>query len=164
METLLRIRLVALLAALALTVAAAPASAHTDVGLVHGFLEVDPYMSWGSVFGPAVSGTWVFSGNIIGITSGALNLSGALGPVAGAYGASCEAFSGSNGTGSFAHHSLSDVSWPSTAGFVAPVTGNYDGGVVLAMVALQPQTTVPCSTAAGVSHFLVVGAIHILGG
>lgn len=156
----MKIRLIALLAVVAMAVMAAPASAHTGVGAFIGTATVSPGL--GLPGATPVSGSWSLTVAVTGAPeSGTLSAAGALGPIAGVLGAACGASSGSNGSGSFGHHSLSDVGWAATAGGTLPVTGNYDGGAVAAVV--QAQGGVACTQPGGATSFQVVGAAALIG-
>lgn len=156
----MKIRLIALLAVVAMAVMAAPASADTGVGAFIGTATVSPGLHLPGV--PTVSGSWSLLVDVTGVpASGTLDASGDLGPIANVLGAACGASEGSNGSGTFGHHSLTDLGWAATAGGTLPVTGNYDGGVVAAVV--QAQGGAACVSDAGAEEFQVVGVAALIG-
>ena len=156
----MKIRLIALLAVVALAVMAVPASADTGVGAFVGTAKVSPGLHLPGA--TTVSGTWEIDVAVTGVpVSGDLVADGDLGPIAGVLGAACGASSGTSGDGTFAHHTLSDLGWAATAGGTLPVTGNYDGGTVVAVV--QAQGGAACVSDAGAEEFQVVGVAALVG-
>lgn len=162
----MKIRLIALLAVVALAVMAVPASADPGVGVIQGNAAIEVVTPAGQaglgfpVLHSGVTGTWHLTGNITGTTSGPLDVKGKLGPNAAGVGASCGMSSGSDGTGSFAGHSTTDTGWITSAGGTIAATGTYSGhgsGSYVAIVQAYGGA-LECANAAA-NNFTVVGVL-----
>lgn len=159
----MKIRLIALLAVVALSVMAVPASADQGVGVFQGTAKVTP-LGLPVVHGNLETGTWELDATVIaGSATGTLEASGQLGPVAGAAGAACGISNGHSGTGTFGADSLSNLGWASSAGGLLPVTGTWTHGAASGdIVALVYATGGDKCVTNNAETFTVVGVAALV--
>ena len=158
----MKIRLIALLAVVALSVMAVPASADPGVGVLNGNAAISTGLGIPGVHNGA-SGTWHLTGTVIGSASGSVDIIGTLGANAAGIGAGCGMSSGANGAGTAVGHNVSNVGWVSSAGGTIPATGDYSGhgsGTVLALVQAQGGAA-NCANGAA-NNFTVIGAVALV--
>lgn len=180
------------LAAIAIAMFAGPAAADAGVGTFSGVAKVGQTFDnpattnvvegcgasgvpTAGVFGrglflpdPLVqpTGVWALSTAVSGVpTSGTLAICGELGPNAAGIGASCGMSEGENGRGRFAHYTLTNVRWETSAGGTLPTTGDAtDGTTSGKVIALtQAQGGSDCAlNPNGATQFTVVGVTSLV--
>lgn len=153
----MKIRLIALLAVVALAVMAVPASAHPSVNVLQGNAEVTPL----GLPPSSVTGTWHLTGTLTGGESGTVDVKGALGPNAAQIGASCGMSQGTAGNGTASGHSVENVGWITSAGGTIPATGTHSGGNPLIAI-VQAQGGAANCLSGQANNFVVVGAVALL--